>query len=421
MPAWWIIFGGTQGSETRTYQWTRDLIPIPLATATTYVTTPQDRGHWIACVETVTNSAGSTSKESNSIFIGAVTPTNTLGCGRYDAYILTRGGGSLVAVLPWNTLSWGRVLDDTSHATVTVDSECGELGSVRPWQHELAIYRDDLLVWVGPITNPSAPVAGDHQQLQVDARDLSAWWDHRRIHVDHAYVVPTDLATIFQDFATDAMSVDNSPGLVVKTTACGVLGVRSILGTQHQIAGLELRDLAKTGIDWTAVGRTVLAGGSAVPTASIGTFTDAHFTQPPKPNLDGTAQANDWVVRGAGGGVAGDVVYGEASDTSAQERDGVLEAVDTVSTIQDNTSAAAAAQTRVALTTGVLSVEEAYLAATAPFTIDQLVPGAVCYLDLQETVIPIQGQYRLQSVDPTARGNDGVEQVVLVFQPVGTP
>jgi hypothetical protein len=346
-----------------------------------------------------------------------------LGCGEYEAYIVPRGGGNgeIVAVLEWNELSWGRRLDDTSQASATVDSDCCDLLQiVRPWRHELAIYRDGELVWVGPVINPSAPVASDHQQWRVEARDLSAWWDHRRIHSDHVYDTPTDLATMFQDFADDAMSVDNSPGLVVVTTPCGVQGTRTILGTQHQMAGLELRDLANIGIDWTLIVREVMAGGAIVPTAPLDVFLDEHFTQPPAANLDGTSQANNWVIRGAGGGTAGDTIYGESSDAAAAVLDGILESVDTVTTIESNEAALGAAQTRVALTAAVVGAENAPLAPSAPFPITVLVPGALCPLALQETCIPIFGSYRLQGIDVVANGQDGTETVTPIFQPEGT-
>jgi hypothetical protein len=351
-----------------------------------------------------------------------MTVEGILGCGDYEAIIQPRGGGGrIIAVLPWNSLEWGRRLDDTSQATVTVDTDCcALLADVYPWRHELSIIRDGDEVWVGPVINPSAPVVGDHQQLQVVARDLSAWWDHRRIHDDHSYA-NVDLSVIFQDFVEDAMSVDNSPGVVVSTTPCGVEVVTlEILGTQHQMAGSQLRDLANTGIDWTAVVRQVLAGGAVVPTASIGVFLDEHFAVPVVPGRDGTAQANDWLVRGAGGGTAGDNIYGEASDAAAAVLDGVLESVDTVTTIQDNGSAQAAAQTRVALTSAVLTAENGVLDPSAPFPISKLVPGALCSMVLVAACIPAVGSFRLSGLDVSARGSDGSESVVPIFQPEGT-
>jgi hypothetical protein len=344
-----------------------------------------------------------------------------LGCGAYEAFVVERGGGATVCSVPWTTLTWGRVLDDTSTATVNAagfsSDCCAELSQIRPWRHELALFRDGSLVWVGPITVPKAPPP---DTFEITARDLTAWWDHRLIHKDHLYDTPTDLATIFQDISDDAMAPDPSPGLDVEPTPCGITGMMDLLAVQHLMAGPKIRDIANIGIDWTTVGREVLAGGLVVPTVSIGTFLDDHFIVPPTPRLDGTAQTNAWGVRGSGGGAAGDTIFGYSiAAPSVVALDGLLEDVATVSTIQDNDSALAAAQTRTALTSAVLAVENCVLSPNAPFTIDDLVPGALCDLNLEQTCIPVVGQFRLQSVTGQGQSPDG-EQITVVFQPAGT-
>lgn len=349
---------------------------------------------------------------------------NTLGCGQYEAYVVPRGGGrQIVAEIAWTQIDWARVLDDTSSASALSDkSVCVSVDGIRSWRHELDLFRDGDEIWVGPILNPSAPVQTDRRQFMVDARDVSAWWDHRLIHQDHAYIVPTDLATIFQDLATDAMAPDNSPGVHVVTTPCNVKGVLTVLAAQHQMAGTQLRDLANTGIDWTAVRRDILAGGATVPTASLGVFRDEHFLAPPLVTLDGTAQTNRWVVRGSGGGAAGDAIFADSKNDAAAHDDGLLESVDTVSTIQDYTSAKAAADSRTLLTSSVVSIQNAVLAPTAPFTVPELIPGALCRVELHEGPIPVSGDFRLQSVTGSVRAQQGAinEQITLVFQPVGS-
>lgn len=353
----------------------------------------------------------------------AAAVSNQLGCGAYEAYVLTRGGGAIVAQIEWTSLSWARVLDDTSQATVMMDRACVQsVAQARPWRHELAVYRDGEQVWVGPIINPSAPVASDHFQYQLVARDLSAWWDRRFIHSDHDYsLAPADLATIFSDIASDAMLPDNSPGLTVVTSPTGVTGAMRLLAAQHLVAGPQLRDLANTGIDWTAVGRTIIAGGTSIPVADLGSFTDDDFIVPPVPSYDGTAQANLWVIRGQGGGAAGDAIYGTASDPVAAALDGLLESVDTVQTIQDNLSAQAAAQSKLALTgDNVVTLQDCSFSPEAPVKIGALIPGALAHVDLSEGNIVVDDDYRLQRLAVSITGSDGIEQVVATFQPKGT-
>jgi hypothetical protein len=351
-------------------------------------------------------------------FVVLVPLRGRLGCGVYEVLILERGGDTLVVAFPWTSITWSRVLDDTSAASVRADGYpdgcCIDLKQILPWRHELAIYRDGELVWIGAIFLPKAPP----DKFTIEARDLSVWWDHRLIHEDHDYSSPTDLATIFKDISDDAMAPDNSPGLEITTTPSGVTGTMELLAVQHLLAGQKLRDLAQIGVDWTVVGRSVLAGGTEVPTASIGTFLDEHFVAPPTPRIDGAQQANAWLVRGSGGGAAGDTVYGYSSDPASIALDGLLESVATIQTIEDNASALAASQSRVALTKGVVAVENCVLTPDAPFVLEDLVPGAVCDLALEETCIPVFGEFRLQHVDVTAEG-DG-ERVSLVFQPKGT-
>ncbi len=93
-----------------------------------------------------------------------------------------------------------------------------------------------------------------------------------------------------------------------------------------------------------------------------------------------------------------------------------------IGTIQDFVSAQAAANTRVELTSAISTVENAVLAPTAPLTVDQLIPGALCQLELHQTELPVSGQFRLQRVDAVANVASGSinEQITLTFQPIGT-
>src|SRR4029077_11043857 len=122
----------------------------------------------------------------------AVVPGNRLGCGDARAEVWTRGGGSRVIALPQITgVEWNRVRSDTSLGSVTMDgvaiaadpSCCAILNTVRPWKHELHIYRDDKRVWLGPINeiDLNGPV------LTIKARDNSAWLDKRFIHFTHQW------------------------------------------------------------------------------------------------------------------------------------------------------------------------------------------------------------------------------------------
>lgn len=332
--------------------------------------------------------------------------------------MLTRGGRNIVSILPWTTLNWQWLLDDTSAADVgglagLADNCCRELAGVRAWQHELALYRNGELIWVGPITRVSTPPG----TFKIEARDLTAWWDHRLIHTDQHWG-ETELATIFAAIAADALAPDPSPNFTVQAVTTGIRATRNILALQHVLAGPTLRDLSSVGIDWTAITRVVHAG-PVVPTSSIGTFTDDHFITPPTPIRDGGAQANRWIVRGAGGGTAGDTIFGDASDNAAADLDGLLESVDSNSTFSDYASSQAASENHLHLTSEVVTVENCQLSPEAPFPLAVLVPGALCELELSQTCIPVSGQFKLKSVSASPQAGSDNDGVTLVFQPVG--
>lgn len=342
-----------------------------------------------------------------------------LGCGSYQVIAQPRGDGSLIGVVPWTQITWERVIDDTSQTKVTLDLQnpaCCELLSVlRPWQHELAIYRDGVEIWVGPVYTIAQPP----ERSEIVGRDLTAWWDRRLIHEDHVYS-NADLSTIFEDVSNDAMLPDNSPGLSVSATPCGVTATTTYLAAQHLVAGQTLRDIANIGVDFTALRRVILAGGTTVPSDPVGTLFDSHFQTPPQPSLDGSAQHNSLVVRGSGGGAAGDTISGAASDDAAAELAGLLEDVVTITTITDNVTARAAARTRVELQKEVVLIDQCVLAPTAPVTVEQLIAGAVVALKLANTCIPVDDSYRIQKVSGSISSTDGIEQITLAVEPVGT-
>lgn len=431
-----IVTTGTwTGNPTSyTYLWERSpdnggtWIVIGTATTSSLPVSADLEGQLIRALVTATNTAGAAQAVSNTV--GPVAEPEPqladtiLGCGDYEIYIQSRGGGDVRAIFPWTSIQWTRTLDDTSQATVAADGTCGNPnGDILPWRDEISIIRDGQQVWVGPVYQPASNPNNLPSQMQIVARDITAWWDHRLIHNDLDYSTnPTDLAFILQAISEDAMNPDNSPGLYVTATPCGILGTPTMLATQHQIAGSQIRTLTNSGVDWTCLNRDVLMGGAVVPVDPIRpTFTDEHFVNVPTVTPDGSVQANGWIVRGSGSGVAGDTIYGAAQDNDAAMVYGLLESVETDSSIQDNTTAQSAAQSRLNLTAAPVTITNGVLDPTAPFPVNTLIPGALCYVSLSNTVIPVEGQFRLGDVSGSlTAGDNQIEQVVVNFQPVGT-
>jgi hypothetical protein len=328
--------------------------------------------------------------------------------------------------VPWTTLEWGRVLDDTSEASVTVagsfatgENRCKSLAGVYPWEHEVALYRDTYRVWSGPIVSVQNPGGG---VVTLKAMDLSRWLDERFIHTDHDYPAPgSDVAVIFRDYVEDAMLPDNTPGLSVSVQPTGVVGVRSVKASEYQVAGAAIRELARTGIDWTMLDRVMYAGGQTVPQTTVLTLLDTHLATPPTVTRDGLSQLNRIVVAGSGIAVDGPSVIGEASDPASEALDGLLEGYASESEIGDVPSATAAAQTRLDLVSDTPTLLSSVdLDQTAPFSQTDLIAGILVDLRLTETDLgPVIDRYRIASIKASA-DSSGAETVTLNFQPKGT-
>lgn len=347
-----------------------------------------------------------------------------LGCGTYRVLVHTRATlASAVLELPWTALEYGRALDETSTAKVTVSGPTGDccdtFAGIGTWSHQLAIYRATgggahARVWSGPVVSREADADG----LTLEARDLSAWLDRRFIHDDHLHD-GVDLTAIFADYFADAMAPDPVPAFTLEVTPSGAFpdGEREVLGSQHRIAGEELRELARTGVDWTVIDRVMIAGGEEVPTPPIATLLDSHFADVPKVADDGLERANRWVVAGAGGGAEGDEIVGEFA--TAYGATGLLEGLASEPAILDAATALEAARSRAERTAGEQAfIEGGRLTADAPVTFATLVPGARLRVALGATCIPVRRVLRLAGVKVSASVEG--ETVDVSLQPLGS-
>ncbi|MGI5292849.1 hypothetical protein ACQEVF_57395 [Nonomuraea polychroma] len=81
-------------------------------------------------------------------------------------------------------VKWGRRLDDTSEATITIQKSkaspscCGLWRRFQPWWNDLVLYRDGEKVWRGPVYR----MRERGSVMVLEARDLSAWMDRRGVY-----------------------------------------------------------------------------------------------------------------------------------------------------------------------------------------------------------------------------------------------
>jgi hypothetical protein len=325
--------------------------------------------------------------------------------------------GSIVTRLPIlsTTGFFTRELDERGEAEVAAryspldHKRClEELSAVESWAHELRILWDGHEAFVGPVQHVRHLADG----IVIKAEDLTAWWDVRVIgeHI-HEQV---DVATVFADYHRDAY-LQEAWGMEVIAQPIGQLITRTIKAEDGMVANAAILELARTGFDFVAVGRTLLVGAEEVPAYPIVTLRDEHFTEPLQPVDDGIYRATDYVVSG-GSGISGRSTLPETSD--ARRRYGLITGRSQERKILDEGSAARAAQTRLDFGQDPLFLEpptDAVLRPGAPVDLVDLIPGARVDVQAAATARVVNNSFRLSQV----RGNmDGTIQVS--FQPLGT-
>ena len=211
-----------------------------------------------------------------------------LGREEHTVFITDRGGKNVVGQVPkFNLVRWNRVRDDISDATVAVpadDPKCCELLSeVRSGRHEMVIYRGDKRVWEGPITRPSY----SRTQNILVARDVMHY-PYRAIckrQYSNAYPnigpvterAKTILTTELARFEALSPPIDVLPYLDVRTNHNTARTSRKTL--PYQVTAWEDVDAlaAKSGLDYTVIGRRIVMNDTHDVIGRTQTMTDADF------------------------------------------------------------------------------------------------------------------------------------------------
>lgn len=353
--------------------------------------------------------------------IGA-TVGRLLGCGVNEAFIQCRGGGEL-EYLPYTSLSYSRRVDDMSGASLTLGQKsltslspavqaqcCGLIADIEPWEHELVIFRDGELAWCGPII----VVEWGFDSVQIEAHDLFQWFERRILDRDRSFV-GVDLADIFTTLASDALHHDPTPNILYSATPTGILGDREVLADAYRRGADELRELLRSGLDMTAIGRTLVLGGTEIPTADLGILVTEDFDKPKLRRDGGECETESFVIGARPDRVSSPVV-GQSGGVDPDR--GLVQGLITENGVADATSATAAADSRQAL----LNLSPEYLTgrlvASAGVQFADLIPGARADLRVQLMCRTVMGVQRLKDVD--VRASDGKEEVNVSFSTLGT-
>jgi hypothetical protein len=364
-----------------------------------------------------------------------------LGTGDYHVEIRTRptllGPGRVVDEVPFKSGDWARRLNSSGSVSVTASvSTCVPILEkvAANWRYEIWIYRDDKVIAVGILLNITPDAEAGN--ITFAGPDLSAWLG-RRVFLHTVKPDGIDLADIFEGYVAYALDgvmpewgetqdgdpplwADN-PGITWEATPVGVTGTRTVYRTDYKYVLDELEEIAKTGVDWTMVGRQLWIGGLEVsapgaagqPLALPGRLTDEFFANPPRVRRTGEGMANVAAVRG----------NEQRHVLGGPDEDGVLLTVvlDEYS-IEDEASA-------LSLGNGYLDrgrYENIYaegdsnLAASAPVSIDTLVPGTRTFVDLAGGGQPYRGWLRLDSVTGQFGAGEQGEVVRPTLQTIGS-
>lgn len=365
----------------------------------------------------------------------------------------------------WSSITWERVLDDISEASVDIPDKyggvrcCAKFGGLRPWTYGLRIERNDQLVWQGPVTGVSRPTGDDGSALpllQVRAKDILARFTKRL--ATRSVSLPatnTDAGVLFATIMSTSQIADltqNGFVLDYPTVKVGAGITREVVARDFEYAWDVMKDLLDAAVDayvmngilyvfkpgtgWRynlGADDLTLAGPMDAVSGELlyGLFTEASFADRPGWDISGDAQANVGWEPGADSGEQGARRYWTSQDTESIAESGVLDVVDPsplYRSVSDDVTLADAAYQRAAdslvrqradppaVTSG------GTLAADAPVDMDNLRPGAIWRMDVKDHCYgQLLQNVRLKrvTVEVTIDESGLVEKVSPTLFPVG--
>lgn len=322
-----------------------------------------------------------------------------LGCSTHTYVVRDRDGARVSASGVLTSVEWHRVLDDVSTARVAIAGGvdcCGDLSQLRTWRQTLDIYRGGTFVWSGPITQIEWTVNG----VTIDAVDIIGLLDRRVPHQNFTFV-DTDLNDIAATLIEDGFAPDDPGHSVTIIGPAGVVGGRKYTAGVGQTAD-HLRDLAETGMDFTAVGNNIVLLPETF-CAVVGRLSDADLPEGLIVAEDGTALATKWYVSGQSAEVVG-------SAGGVDPYYGLIERYIEQTSVTDVASANAAAEARVRTTSSApvfIDTQQVTLSPTAPVSIEQLIPGWCLDITSAGTCRTITQRLKIVGVDVAESGGDG--------------
>lgn len=322
-----------------------------------------------------------------------------LGCSSHTYVVRDRSGARVSAAGVLTQVEWNRVLDDVSTARVVVAGGadcCGDLSGLRTWRQSLDIYRGDAFVWSGPISNIEWTTDG----VTIDAVDIIGLLDRRVPHQDFTFE-GTDLNEIARQLIEDGLAPDDPGHSVTVIAPAGVTGGREYDTGVGQTAD-HLRDLADTGMDFTAVGNNIVLMPDGFCDV-VGRLSDADLPDGLIVTEDGAALATKWYVAGASADILG-VAGGKDAYYGLLERYVEQTSITTTESAQESAEAKVKASSVAPV---FIDTQQVTLSPTAPVAVSSLVPGWCLDITSNGTCRTITQRLKMVGVKVTETGGNG--------------
>lgn len=343
-----------------------------------------------------------------------------LGCATHT-YSVTSDSGTVATSGILTSVSYNRILNDVSTASVSIGVSgpdcCAEMGNLRSWRQTLNLYRvtedGSALMWSGPI----AKIDWKFDRVDIVAVDLIGLLDRRVPHQDFAFT-NTDITEIARQLVEDGFAPDDPGHTTTVIGASGVLGGRTYSINIGQTAD-HLRDLADTGLDFTAIGNNVIILPDDFCDV-VGRLSDDDLPEGLTVSEDGASLATRVVVAGPDDG---DPV-GTAGGTNSYY--GLLERYIELDNIPTQAAADAAAAARLASLLAVpvfIETQNVTLSPQANIDVSKLVPGWCLDITSQATCREISQRLKITGMSVTEDGGSadtpGQERITVQVAATG--
>lgn len=346
------------------------------------------------------------------------------GSGSWICQLVGRGGSPVRAEIPFASLTRKKVPNNYGSCSINLDVTgdhrsicCEAFNSTEPWRDEVILYRDGVLDYAGPIVSQTINAEGG----SITSNDLFYWMDQR--FLDEDFFANGDLADVFRKIFETAYAKDESPNIEISTRQCGVRGFRRFEGEKLTRAADALREIARTALDFTVIGRRILAGGVEVFMDSTPLLIHDDGVISAEVTRDGANFASDVAV--FGGNVIREPIGGQrpvehitGRATAGAERYGLVQKSFTELYIEDGISADANAAARLASVQPAPIMARVGIGPNAAFSYEDLIPGRRADVRLAEVAgcIEIMDEMRITDIDVSV---GQTEEVFANLVPIG--